>query len=968
MNLNFGHLFANAIDGGESPLGQIRSEDSLSGFRDLISDMIFRSRSADLSSQELPLRGKIQSPGEIDAVPLESVLLSLEQTSPSVAPASPDIEPPLEGGESLPVLGSRPVDVGPVEEKEKVAEIWPLESLVETGPGTHKELAESKSEARGIENSTEASLPRIFGEKDSSAKSGDEPTPFRLGRPPQTHKAARKEELVGPQIEGLKTDLALVSNEKIAQERFVPVRSEVRTEPGDRQGEMMESRAPRPTAELVEGSVEPSVEPTRRAQESVPQPEFSEPTLSSRPTVAPVLGSRLVESYPEIEQANRDTPSHTAVPAIEPKMASEIPQHDSITMMGKPVASAGPRQPDVLEDGGEELTRADSPVEQTVFKAEITGERSALLDNSLVKAGPQKPTLSLPSREPSLADNPELSKREQRSAPQLKFGLATEGERAAPAAPQQTNSPQVEMNSRQVDKNSRHVEMSSSEVVRPGRDALPQTPEVSQTQPKPKTEIQRAGFGEGDKSPRQSEDSEIRSLPESTAKLRPRANSESKENGANETVRGRTTQPKAPGQETQKQGIVKDPVSSEEPGSLYVQEPTQVMGLENEQVRPQPQKPGQPILTLVAPRVLPSRPLQLQNWQVLSSPKGQNVEGGLDRLALHNALQHPQLSLPLASLDAASPAPQRTRVQLPEASLPQATQALAGEAMPALPTDLPVARIKEFGLVQDEKQARLWVFQEDSKTVRVSQRSASESMPKPTSGQESIPRNEVSSFARNLVQGVSAEVDTTLSTAGSLPPTRVGVPVPVPSLAPKQQERASLSLGSELVASEAPSPEMKVSARLATDSLSSPPPKEQSVGSKVSVTQLSEVILKNLSKSEAARGHRLEIELSPERLGKLTVELSLSPDGKKVDSLMLVSSEAAREVLEQQMPQLKAKLSDLGLDLESRLLSTSENHSGADNERGGREQSHVPRGSLNEEPQLGTDEPESPSEGQELYA
>ncbi|MGE0494442.1 MAG: flagellar hook-length control protein FliK [Vulcanimicrobiota bacterium] len=67
-------------------------------------------------------------------------------------------------------------------------------------------------------------------------------------------------------------------------------------------------------------------------------------------------------------------------------------------------------------------------------------------------------------------------------------------------------------------------------------------------------------------------------------------------------------------------------------------------------------------------------------------------------------------------------------------------------------------------------------------------------------------------------------------------------------------------------------------------------------------------------------GH-IEIELDPDRLGRLRIELRASDDGKKIEGVLHVSADHARDALESQMPELRKALASQGIELRTQVVA-----------------------------------------------
>ena len=108
------------------------------------------------------------------------------------------------------------------------------------------------------------------------------------------------------------------------------------------------------------------------------------------------------------------------------------------------------------------------------------------------------------------------------------------------------------------------------------------------------------------------------------------------------------------------------------------------------------------------------------------------------------------------------------------------------------------------------------------------------------------------------------------------------------------------------------------------------------VSGSLSVSKVPQFLLSRLDKKESSL-QVIEVDLEPARLGKLKIELSIGAD-QKVESVIVVGNESAREALELQMKSLKARLSEAGIDFESRLSMTSENRQHSDTQDGRHQQ------------------------------
>ena len=108
------------------------------------------------------------------------------------------------------------------------------------------------------------------------------------------------------------------------------------------------------------------------------------------------------------------------------------------------------------------------------------------------------------------------------------------------------------------------------------------------------------------------------------------------------------------------------------------------------------------------------------------------------------------------------------------------------------------------------------------------------------------------------------------------------------------------------------------------------------VSGSLSVSKVPQFLLSRLDKKESSL-QVIEVDLEPARLGKLKIELSIGAV-QKVESVIVVGNESAREALELQMKSLKARLSEAGIDFESRLSMTSENRQHSDTQDGRHQQ------------------------------
>ncbi|MCA9791089.1 MAG: flagellar hook-length control protein FliK [Candidatus Eremiobacteraeota bacterium] len=85
-------------------------------------------------------------------------------------------------------------------------------------------------------------------------------------------------------------------------------------------------------------------------------------------------------------------------------------------------------------------------------------------------------------------------------------------------------------------------------------------------------------------------------------------------------------------------------------------------------------------------------------------------------------------------------------------------------------------------------------------------------------------------------------------------------------------------------------------------------------------------------------GH-FEIELDPDRLGRLRIELTSSDDGKKIEGVLHVSADHARDALESQMPELRKALASQGIELRTQVVADPYGHGVAADSKGeGRQQ------------------------------
>ncbi len=138
---------------------------------------------------------------------------------------------------------------------------------------------------------------------------------------------------------------------------------------------------------------------------------------------------------------------------------------------------------------------------------------------------------------------------------------------------------------------------------------------------------------------------------------------------------------------------------------------------------------------------------------------------------------------------------------------------------------------------------------------------------------------------------------------------------------------------------------------------------------KIHVSRVTKLLEKQLARVSLPEAQKIEIELEPDRLGKLVVELSVDKKTHKVEGHLIVANESAREALEQHLPGLKVKLTEQGIDFDSKLSLTSENHRGSDTsgrgQNGQSKTSHTPHRDAE------TSDGESdrtPPKGREIYA
>ena len=138
---------------------------------------------------------------------------------------------------------------------------------------------------------------------------------------------------------------------------------------------------------------------------------------------------------------------------------------------------------------------------------------------------------------------------------------------------------------------------------------------------------------------------------------------------------------------------------------------------------------------------------------------------------------------------------------------------------------------------------------------------------------------------------------------------------------------------------------------------------------KIHVSRVTKLLEKQLTRVNLPEAQKIELELEPDRLGKLVVELSVDKKTHKVEGHLIVANESAREALEQHLPGLKAKLTEQGIDFDSKLTLTSENHRGSDTSgRGQNGQSKTGHTPHREAETSDGESDRTPPKGREIYA
>ena len=196
-----------------------------------------------------------------------------------------------------------------------------------------------------------------------------------------------------------------------------------------------------------------------------------------------------------------------------------------------------------------------------------------------------------------------------------------------------------------------------------------------------------------------------------------------------------------------------------------------------------------------------------------------------------------------------------------------------------------------------------------------------------------------------------------------LPAASLVSAAPLPELVPGGTKRPTVEV---LSPREGEAEAVKLPQGLVATSPSQMAPEQVEHLGRMSPENLGKLLEKRLSEPSPSRSSRMELELDPERLGRVKIELTMDRHSKKVDTVFVVSNESAREALEHQLPGLKIKLAQQGVEIESRLSMASERHGGADTQSG--RQSYQGRKHSGHHSDELASEPERPLRGEgELY-